>query len=837
MPVLTQPARRTKSAADRHNGHAARQQEQQQTLDSKGQLEAIGRWMAIIELSMDGTILRANDNFLKTTGYTSEEIDGKHHSIFVSDAYGRGAEYKDFWARLNRGEAQSADFKRVAKGGRPIWLRASYNPIPDVNGNPYKVVAYGSDVTEQHTLSDQIAEYRVKMEMADVTSIISEADLKGDILTVNDKFVEVSKYSREELLGQPHNITRHPDMPKAVFKEMWSTIGSGKTFRGIIKNRAKDGNPYYVDAVVAPVLGENGKPRKYIGVRYEITKAEIERQEMKGLVEAINSANAFAEYALDGTVLHANANFLETLGYKLEEIVGKPHRIFVEPNFARTDAYALFWTDLKAGKIQRDAYKRIAKDGRELWIQSTYAAVKDEMGRVTKLIEVGVDITAQKLANADFSGQLAAIGKSQAVIEYQMDGTILQANDNFLRAMGYTMDELKGRHHSMFVEEAMRTSPEYRDFWAHLNRGEYQVAEFKRIGKAGNVVWLQASYNPILDLNGKPFKVVKYATDITPQRNAAEDLKRKVDSIQTVVAAATAGDLTQSVTVSGEDSIGQMGTGLSRFFGNLRMSMGKIGQAADTLASSSGEMTAVSQQMSANAEETQVQAGVVSKTSEDVNKNLQTLATGTEEMGATIKEIAKNATEAARVASEAVKTAESTNTTVQKLGESSAEIGQVIKVITSIAQQTNLLALNATIEAARAGEMGKGFAVVANEVKELAKQTAKATEDISQKIAAIQTDTKGAVDAIGTIGAIINQISDISHTIATAVEEQSATTDEMARNVGAAAQGSGEIARNIGGVAEAAESTARGANDSQRASESLSKMSAELRELVGKFKF
>jgi methyl-accepting chemotaxis protein len=262
----------------------------------------------------------------------------------------------------------------------------------------------------------------------------------------------------------------------------------------------------------------------------------------------------------------------------------------------------------------------------------------------------------------------------------------------------------------------------------------------------------------------------------------------------------------------------------------------KIRATSESLATSSAELSAVSEQMSANAEETQAQAGVVSKASDEVNKNLQTLATGTEEMGATIKEIAKNATEAARVASAAVKTAETTNATVMKLGESSAEIGQVIKVITSIAQQTNLLALNATIEAARAGEMGKGFAVVANEVKELAKQTAKATEDISQKIAAIQTDTKGAVDAIGTISTIINQINDISSTIATAVEEQSATTDEMARNVGTAAKGSSEITRNISGVSEAAQSTTRGAADARGAAEQLSQLAGELREMLDRKK-
>ena len=260
-------------------------------------------------------------------------------------------------------------------------------------------------------------------------------------------------------------------------------------------------------------------------------------------------------------------------------------------------------------------------------------------------------------------------------------------------------------------------------------------------------------------------------------------------------------------------------------------------ETATALAGSSEELTAVSQQMSANAEETSTQANVVSAAGEEVSKNVQTVATATEEMTASIKEIAKNANEAAKVAGSAAKMAETTNATVAKLGESSAEIGQVIKVITSIAQQTNLLALNATIEAARAGEAGKGFAVVANEVKELAKETAKATEDISKKIEAIQTDTKGSVDAIAQITAIIKQINDISNTIASAVEEQTATTNEIARNVGEAAKGSAQIAENVVAVATAAKSTTQGANDTQTAAQELSRMAAELQKLVARFTF
>jgi len=394
------------------------------------------------------------------------------------------------------------------------------------------------------------------------------------------------------------------------------------------------------------------------------------------------------------------------------------------------------------------------------------------------------DVTYRLKLELDSAGQIAAISKVQAVIEFQLDGTIITANDIFLDLMGYSLEELKSRHHSIFVEASYAAGSEYRQFWADLSSGRPQTGRFRRLGKGGKEVWIQGSYFPILDSRGKPFKVVKYATDVST-------IKRVESSLE---------------------------------------------QSAQALAGSSRELSAVSQQMASNAEETATQANVVSAAAEQVSKNVATVATATEEMGASIKEIAKSANEAAKVATTAVKVADKTNATVAKLGESSAEIGNVVKVITSIAQQTNLLALNATIEAARAGEAGKGFAVVANEVKELAKQTAKATEDISRKIEAIQSDTKGAVEAIAQIGKIINQINDIQNTIASAVEEQTATTGEISRNVAEAARGSSEIAQNVTGVAQAARGTTDGASDTKKSAEELSKMALDLQHLVSQFK-
>lgn len=351
--------------------------------------DAIDKSQARIEFRLDGTILSANENFLKTTGYSQAEIVGQKHKMFCEASYADSDDYKKFWESLSAGEFVRGEFKRVGKNEKEVWIIGSYNPILDASGKVTKVIKFATDITASKI------ELKVLYDIINLTSIVSEANLKGDIVSVNEKFLEVSKYPKDELIGKGHNTTRHPDMPKEVFKEMWATIGRGKIFRGIVKNRAKDGTPYYVDAVIAPVLGDNGKPKKYIGVRYDITEAEIERQNMKGVLSAIDSIFSYIEFDTEGNVLKINNNFQNTMGYTLDDLKNKHHRLLCDATYASSAEYAQFWPELKSGKNKSGIFKRMTKAGKEVFLQAQYSPVFDETGRVLKIVKIATDVTEQ----------------------------------------------------------------------------------------------------------------------------------------------------------------------------------------------------------------------------------------------------------------------------------------------------------------------------------------------------------------------------------------------------------------------------------------------------------
>jgi methyl-accepting chemotaxis protein len=478
--------------------------------------------------------------------------------------------------------------------------------------------------------------------------------------------------------------------------------------------------------------------------------------------------------------------------------------------------------------------------------RSLAAAAREQTQRSFELLDLAVRVqgTTQKLVQASdpdvmeslIQQNQSLVKDAQAKVEQTAgdDGAVKAAFLALVRANQQVIDLVLHAHnaesHQAIIE---KSNPAFEALLGAISTYQNQVA--KKLGDDAAGIGVRSAR-----LESTIFAAVVVGISmlvvwgLALVRSVSKALSNMLNMVKDL--AEGEGDLTKRLEIVTHDELGELAKWFNTFLDQIHHIISQVSGTAERVARASDELNTTSQQITANSEETSAQADVVSQAAQAVSQNLQTVAIGAEGMEASIKEIAKNASEAAKVATSAVKVAETTTITVSKLGESSCEIGQVIKVITSIAQQTNLLALNATIEAARAGEAGKGFAVVANEVKELAKETAKATEDISRKIEAIQTDTKAAVDAIASISGVINQVSDISGTIATAVEEQSATTNEMARNVNEAAQGSGEITSNIAGVAEAAQGTTRGATDTQKASQQLVEMSTQLRSLVGQFK-
>ncbi len=718
------------------------------------------------------------------------------------------------------------------------------NRLRHESGGPVGTRLDWWEVTEHRTRAGEIA--AIGRSMA-----VIEFAMDGTILDANDRFLEAVGYSRSEIVGQHDQMfVDEATRRGAEYGEFWSRLRRGECISAEFKRFGKNGKEVWILASYNPILNASGVPLKVVKYATDITADKLKQANVQGQIAAIHRSQGVIEFDLDGNVLNANDNFLAVLGYRLEEVKGRHHSMFVPADFAASAEYRRFWADLKTGTFASGEFKRVGKGGREIWIQASYNPVFDLNGAAFKVVKFASDITSQMQRNSDREGQLSAIHKAQAVIEFDLEGNVLDANENFLAVMGYRSDEIRGRHHSMFVAPDYAASAEYKKFWADLKTGTFVSAQFRRFGKGGREVWIQASYNPILDPNGRPYKVVKFATDITEakrleaeiaagnarERANSESLQQRVAMILDVVNAAAKGDLTRDVAVTGSDPIGRLAEGLDEFLKGLRQTIARIGESAGSLAASFKQLTGVSASMNQNAQQTSEQAGVVTAAVNHVNKCVQTVASASEQMAASIGEISKNTSQAAAVASNAVRVAEQTTTTIQKLGQSSEEIGNVLKVITSIAQQTNLLALNATIEAARAGDAGKGFAVVANEVKELAKETAKATEDIRLRIDAIRGDTAKSVSSIGEISTIIDEINSAASIIAAAVEEQRSTTAEINRYISDAATGATEITASIGEVARAALNTTSGATETSNAASALSTMSTQLSGAIAQFK-
>ena len=496
-----------------------------------------------------------------------------------------------------------------------------------------------------------------------------------------------------------------------------------------------------------------------------------------GMLDAINKVQAVIEFSLDGTIQNANQNFLDAMGYALDEIRGRHHALFVEPPYRESPEYKMFWEKLGRGEFDTGQYKRIAKGGREIWIQASYNPIFDGSGKPFKVVKFATDITRQKLQNSDHEGQIAAISKSQAVIEFTLDGKILAANENFLKALGYSLDEVKGQHHAIFVDPAYRQSSEYKMFWEKLGRGEFDAGQYKRIAKDGSEIWIQASYNPILDLNGHACKVVKYATDITASVKASQALQQAVAQVQRVVEAAKDNNLSDRVPLDGKNGeIETLCAGVNGLIDTLSEVIAKIKSSVREVSSAAAEISTSTSDLSQRTEE---QAATLEQTSASM-----------EQMAATVKKNAENAQQANQSAGSTRDVADRGGQVVAKavdamarIEESSRKISDIIGVIDEIARQTNLLALNAAVEAARAGEAGRGFAVVASEVRSLAQRSSQAAKDIKDLITSSNSEVKDGVDLVNKAGAALTEIVESIKRVAAIVSDIAAASTEQAAGI------------------------------------------------------
>jgi len=504
----------------------------------------------------------------------------------------------------------------------------------------------------------------------------------------------------------------------------------------------------------------------------------------RGKIAAIGKSQTVAEFAMDGTMLDANDNFLRVMGYTLAEIKGQRHSLFVDSATSQGGEYRSLWDKMARGEFDGGQYKRVAKGGREVWVQASYNPITDMNGKPFKVVEYATDITEQKLRNADFEGQISAIGKSQAVVEFELDGTIRSFNDNFASAMGYSNSEARGKHHSFLVDAAISASAEYRGFWAKLGRGEPDAGRYRRIAKGGREVWLQASYNPILDASGRPFKIVKYATDVTSQMQMAQQLELAVQQTQIVVKAATDGDMTARIPTSGKSGeIEALCKGINSLLESTTAMIKGVKEAAA--------------EVQAGAEEISKGNLNLSQRTEQQASSLEETASSMEEMTSTVKQTADNAGQANQLAMAARQQAEKGGSVVSSavsamggINAASKKIADIIGVIDEIAFQTNLLALNAAVEAARAGEQGRGFAVVATEVRNLAGRSATAAKEIKaliqDSVAKVDEGSKLVDESGRTLEEIVHavkKVTDIVAEIAAASREQSSGIEQVNKAV------------------------------------------------------
>ncbi|MEI4471383.1 PAS domain-containing methyl-accepting chemotaxis protein [Frigidibacter sp. MR17.24] len=499
--------------------------------DSK--IAAVGESMAMIEFDLEGRVITANPTFLGLMGYGAEEIVGLHHSTFCEESYVRSEDYAGFWRGLREGLAHSGEYRRRTKAGKWVWIRASYNPVKGPDGRVMKVVKAALDVTFERNAA---AEIEGRMDAVKRALLVAEYTPDGLLLDMNDKYLELTGYDLEDVRNKPGAILWNREGEETrEYIRFFDLLSKGQPQAGSWRRFGLRGREFHVGSTFTPILDLDGKITRVIELSRDTSAERTRIAEHESTILAISRAQAVIEFDLDGRILSANENFLTLTGYRPEQLVGEHHRIFCTPEHAASETYRVFWERLRRGEFVAGEFERLARDGTEVVLQASYNPILDSDGRPVKVVKFATDVTAQRHRNAEYESKFKAIDRAQAVIEFDLDGNILSANENFLRVTGYSARELKGQHHSMLCSPDHVKSLEYRDFWLGLRKGQEQDGRFHRVAKFDRDFWIQATYAPLLGSKGEPIGVIKYAHDVTQQVQLENLIREKAEAMREMV--------------------------------------------------------------------------------------------------------------------------------------------------------------------------------------------------------------------------------------------------------------------------------------------------------------